>query len=331
MRSKLVLVANFLVGSGLLAYILYRYGGGAVGLLAKDISPGFVAAFVGSVTATLFCLTWRWRSLLSLLARSPSLLRMVLFRSAAQTLATLIPSGKLGGDPLRAWLVVRERVDAGSAIASVAVDRTLEVASTAPFSLVFAAILLQRGVPNITEAMVTVLVATVGLFVGIVIAVRRLRRGAGLVTALARNTKLNRFDFVQSRMHVLEDSESDVAKLADDSARIRAAFAKGIVANLLVIAEFFFLLVAFGLPSDPVAIVAAVFATGAAHMLPVPGGIGVLEGAQVWIFSVLGYPADVGLAVGLAARLRELFWMLPGLGYGLARWVSALRVRIRAS
>lgn len=300
-------------------------------LLAKDVSPGFVVAFVVSVATTLFCLSWRWRALLVPLARAPSLLRMTLYRSAAQTLATLIPSGKLGGDPLRVWLVVRDRVDAGSAIASVTVDRTLEVASTAPFSLAFAAVLLQRGVPNIVEVMVTVLVATVGLFVGIVIAVRRLRRGAGLVTALARNTKLDRFDFVHSRIHVLEDSESDVTKLISDSARIRVAFAKGILANGLVMAEFFFLLRAFGLPSDPVAIVAAVFATGAAHMLPVPGGVGVLEGAQVWIFTVLGYPADVGLAVGLAARIRELFWMLPGFGYGLAQWGSTLRARGQVS
>lgn len=300
-------------------------------LLAKDVSFGSLGAFLGLIGATLLCLSWRWRFLLSSLTPAPSLGVMTLYRSAAQTLGALIPSGKLGGDPLRVWLAVRDKVAAGSAIASVAVDRTLEIASTAPFSLIFAAILLQRGVPNVTEVMVTVMVATLGLLVGIVIAVRRLRRGAGLVTALAKNTKLDRFDFVQSQMHVLEDSERDMTRLTDVPARLRTAFAAGILANLLVIAEFAFLLVAFDLPSDPVAIVAAVFATGAAHLLPVPAGVGVLEGAQVWIFTMLGYPADVGLAVGLAARLRELFWMLPGLAYALVQWVRAVRARTETS
>ena len=64
--------------------------------------------------------------------------------------------------------------------------------------------------------------------------------------------------------------------------------------------------------------VAAIFATGAAHMLPIPAGIGVLEGANMWLFQMLGYPTEVGLAVGLAARLRELIWMLPGVAFLLA-------------
>lgn len=328
MKSKLLLGANFVIGAGVLAYILYRYGGSAFALLTEDFSFGFLVVFFGAALATLVCLSWRWRFLLEALTRAPGLAVMTLYRSAAHSLATLIPSGKLGGDPLRVWLAVRGNVAAGSAIASVAVDRTLEVASTAPFSLVFAAILLQQGVPRVTEVMITVGVATLGLLLGIAIAVRRLRRGTGLVTALAKNTKLDRLGFVNAQMQVLEDSERGATRLVDEPARLRTAFGVGIVANVLVIAEFAFLLAAFGLPSDPVAIVAAVFATGAAHMLPVPAGVGVLEGAQVWIFTMLGYPADVGLAVGLAARFRELLWMLPGLAYALVRWHRAVQSRV---
>ena len=54
-------------------------------------------------------------------------------------------------------------------------------------------------------------------------------------------------------------------------------------------------------------------------------GIGVLEGAQVWIFGMLGYPTEVGLAVGLAVRLRELLWMAPGVVFLM---VSGLRTSI---
>ena len=77
-------------------------------------------------------------------------------------------------------------------------------------------------------------------------------------------------------------------------------------------------------------VIAAIFATGAAHMFPVPAGIGVLEGGQVWLFGMLGYPADVGLAVGLAVRLRELLWMLPGVLYLGGRYVRSSLPRLRA-
>jgi hypothetical protein len=39
----------------------------------------------------------------------------------------------------------------------------------------------------------------------------------------------------------------------------------------------------------------------------------------MWLFQLLGYSSEVGLAVGLAARLRELIWMLPGVTYYLVR------------
>src|SRR4030095_13171013 len=52
-------------------------------------------------------------------------------------------------------------------------------------------------------------------------------------------------------------------------------------------------------------------------------------GAEMWIFSRLGYPPEVGLAVGLAVRLRELVWMLPGLLYLTARGLVAPLARLR--
>jgi len=157
--------------------------------------------------------------------------------------------------------------------------------------------------------------ATVALAFGVALALRRLNRGAGLVSALVRRFGADRWSIVDSSMNVIEDAEAATATLAGQRRRMLISFAIGLLANLLVIAEFALLLRAFGLPSDGIAIVAAIFATGASHMFPVPAGVGVLEGAQMWLFELLGYSAEVGLAVGLAVRLRELLWMAPGLIY----------------
>ena len=56
-----------------------------------------------------------------------------------------------------------------------------------------------------------------------------------------------------------------------------------------------------------------------------------LEGAQVWLFGLLGYSSDVGLAVGLAVRLRELAWLLPGLLYLLGNSLASSLARRRAA
>jgi len=330
-RAKLILIANLVLGGGLLWFVLHSYGGKALEILRADPSLPMLALFVAVVAATVVFFSWRWGYVMAGLCPPViGLLTLALYRSAAHTLAVVVPSGKLGGDPLRAWLAAHSGVAPGDAIASVAVDRTLEIGSAAPFSLLFATLLLQHGIPQLEQALITVVVATLGVAIGVGVAVHRLKRGAGLVTALARATRMDRLHFVDDQMDVLEASESAAAQLVDQPQRMFGAFMAGIGANLLVIAEFALLLTAFGLPCTPIAVVAAIFATGAAHMFPIPAGIGVLEGSQMWLFEMLGYPADVGLAVGLAVRFRELLWMLPGLLYLLGRSLNSSLGRLRA-
>jgi hypothetical protein len=123
-------------------------------------------------------------------------------------------------------------------------------------------------------------------------------------------------------MEVLGEAEDAARALVDRRADLARAFGVGIAVNLLVLAEYHLLLAAFGLPAGPLAVVAAIFATGAAHSLPVPAAVGTLEGAEMFLFGTLGHPPEVGLAVGLAVRLRELVWIAPGLAYLLVRGVA---------
>ncbi|MAI80413.1 MAG: hypothetical protein CL917_15800 [Deltaproteobacteria bacterium] len=318
MRTKLIFFGNLIFGFLLLSIILWLYGGPALLVLARDPSLALILAFAVALVASITSLSWRWGYLLAGLNESLSLHKLVAYRSGAHTLAILIPSGKLGGDPLRAWLAIRAGVSPPTSIASVAVDRTQEIGSTAPFSLIFAALLIQADVPHVERALITVGVGVLGLAAGVTLSLRRLRRGAGLISALIRSTRLNRINFIRSHSDIIETSETSLLRLSQQSQRMIIAFVMGLFANLVVILEFAFLLSAFDLPANTTAIAAALFATGAAHLLPIPASVGVLEGAQIWIFGMLGYPADIGLAVGLAARLRELLWMLPGVIYLIA-------------
>jgi uncharacterized membrane protein YbhN (UPF0104 family) len=101
--------------------------------------------------------------------------------------------------------------------------------------------------------------------------------------------------------------------------RLLAALAISAFADVLTVVQFALLLAAFGLPSSPVAVVAAIFAAGAGRLLPVPGGVGTVEAAQLWLFGMLGHAPEVGLAVGLATRLRDLVWAAPGFAFLLLR------------
>ena len=327
MRTAIVLGVNFVLGAAALVWVLWRFGGPALDLLAHGPHPALLIAFAGAFGLSLVTLAYRWQVLLAGIGLRPGLARLAAYRAAGQSLSAIIPSAKLGGEPLRVWLLAREHASGGSAIASVAIDRTLEIGSGAPFTFLFAALLLQLGHPALRGAFVSVTIGALALAFGIAITMRRLRRGEGLITAVARATGLDRLRFVRGQMDVVAAAEGDAARLIAQRGRLARAFAAGVAANLLVLVEYHLLLAAFGLPAGSLAVVAAVFATGAAHSLPIPAAVGALEGAQMWLFGILGYPAEVGLAVGLAVRLRELVWVLPGLlyltGRAVARWRHA--------
>ena len=319
-RPGVVLGVNLVVCAAGLAWVLSRFGGDALRLLTTQASVTTLLAFAAVVAAAFVAFARRWQLLLGGLDVRLGLGRLTGFRAAGQSLSSLIPSAKLGGEPLRVWLLTEDGVGAPAAVTSVIIDRTLEIASSTAFGVLFAGLLARRGVPALQGALVTVSLATFGIVVGIVVTVRRLRRGAGLVSAAVRATGLAETRAVAGRMGVIEDAEVLAARLVDERPRMMRALGYGLLANALVLLEYHLLLAAFGLPSSPLAVVAATFATGAAHSFPVPAGVGVLEGAQMWLFQVLGHPPEVGLAVGLAVRMRELVWVLPGLGVLLARF-----------
>jgi uncharacterized protein (TIRG00374 family) len=320
LRPAVVFGTNLVVGVGALVWVLYVYGRPALALLARAPQAATLLGFVACVAGGFACYALRWRILIG--AGAPGIATLAAIRAAGQSVSALVPSAKLGGEPVRALLATRAGVPAARAIATVAIDRTLEMGAAAPFACSYAAVLLLRGVPAVEGALVTVALAALALGIGVAVTVRRLRRGAGIVTALARTTGLDRLATVERQMGVLADAETEAAQLVATPARIARAFAVGVVANVVVLLEYRCLLATFGLPSDGLAVVAAIFATGASHSLPVPAAVGVLEGAQMWLFGMLGHPPATGLAVGLAVRLRELVWIVPGLVYLLARAVA---------
>ena len=310
---------NFALGVAGLVWVLGQFGRGAWSLLSRTPSPGLLAAFVVTVSVAIVAFTARWRVLLQTLGVAPGFARLCAFRAASQSLSAVLPGGRLGGEPLRAWYAVQSGVPAPAAITTVVVDRMLEMVTSLAFVVAFAIVLAARDVSGIGQTVAGALVGTVSLGIAIVVCLRRLRAG-GLLAPFVRSLGLTRPAFAQ-HADVVERAEDDARRLLDRPRRLATALTMGLVADLLTLVQYGCLLAAFGLPSTPLAVVAAVFASGAARTLPVPGAVGTVEAAEVWMFGMLGHPPEVGLAVGLATRLRDLAWAAPGLVFLLVRAV----------
>ena len=318
-RRHLFWAVNLALGLAGLVWVLRQFGRGAVSLLSGNPSPTLLAAFVLAVLVAIVAFAARWRILLDAFGVAPSFARLCAFRAASQSLSAILPGGRLGGEPLRAWYAVQSGVPVPAAITTVVVDRTLEMATGLAFVVTFALVLVQRDVPGIGQTVLGALVGTVSLTIAIAVSLRRLRAG-GLLAPFVRTLGATRPAIAQ-HSGMVELAEDAARRLLGRPRRVAAALALGFVADLLTLVQYACLLAAFGLPSTPLAVVAAVFASGAARTLPVPGAVGTVEAAQVWIFGILGHPPEVGLAVGLATRLRDVAWAAPGLLFLLVRAV----------
>lgn len=276
---------------------------------------------------SLLVFTWRWHGLLQRAGTPVGLWRLAWCRTGGASVAAVLPNGKLVAEPLRMLWTVREGASVPAALATVTIDRTLEIAASAPFAALYMVALLRAGVPEAGGLLATVVLGTIALGIGGRIALQRLRLGHGVVTAFARLVRLDRLAIVRDRLHALEEAEALTPALVTPRSRLIGSFTLGLLANLANFAEFQLLLWAFGLPSSMFAVMAAIAATELSRVTPVPAAVGALEGGQVWLFSMLGYAPDVGLAIGFVLRLRELLWLLPGGCYVVARgWRGAANV-----
>jgi len=316
-RQRLFWGVNLALGLVGLGWVLREFGRGALDVLSTRPSIVPLIAFVAAVLAAIAASALRWRVVLGAFPDPPGLRRLVAFRAASQTLASILPGGRVGGEPLRVWYAMQAGVPTPIAVTSVVVDRTLEMATGLPFVVAFALVLATRNVPGIEQAAIAAVVGMASLGVAAATGIRRLRRG-GLLAPFVESLGRWRPGLAQ-HAGVVAQAEDAARRLLDEPRRLAIALAIGVAADCLTLVQFACLLAAFGLPHAPIAVVAAVFASGAARMLPVPGAVGTVEAAEVWIFGVLGHPPEVGLAVGIATRLRDLVWAAPGLAYLLLR------------
>jgi putative membrane protein len=224
----------------------------------------------------------------------------------------LLPVASIGGDVVRARLLALWSVKTRDAVASVVVDKTVQVATLPLLGLIGIAALL-RVVPDAASLGAAfggvILLATV---LAVLVVVQR----AGLFGFLAsRAVRLGRRFNSEDLVGRAGDLDDAIRGLYSRPARIVASCGLRVLARLSLSGEVWLAARLLGHPITPVeAILLQSFGTVIrTAAFPVPAGLGVQEGSFVALGSLIGLPADVALATSLATRIREIVSGVPGL------------------
>jgi putative membrane protein len=292
----------------------------AIGLFVHegiaDILAAFLAGGVGLLWASLFhavpmTINGRaWQVLLSPRTR-PGLAYFLWLIWVREAVNGLLPVARIGGEVVSGRLMMLAGIKAAPAVASLVVDVTLSLASQFLFTLLGLGLLAGgNGALDLGFRLGLGLLATVPLVAILIVVQRR-----GLFEFLARIFNL----IFRERWHGLIAASSRIDRavkhLYRRRGRLFGCLGWQLVGWIAGAGEIWLALVYLGhpvSPADAVLLEALAQAVSSAAFM-VPGALGVQEGGFLVFGGILGLDPEIGLALALARRLRDVVVFVPAL------------------
>jgi glycosyltransferase 2 family protein len=301
----LAVVAGVVIVAGL----VWEIGPATLVVELRKLSWRLPLILLPQVVTNLFK-TEAWR--LAFPRRRPRFRLLFPVRLAGEAVNETTPTGTMGGDALKAYLLVRAGagVPIEEGLVSVVVAKSALVASLAAF--IACSVALAWGLGGTPAGMLSLL-ALLSLYMAL--------STAGFVWAQVKG--MFRMGGRALKWMGLGDRVAAGAERLDADLRWYYRERRGAAVGVVLLSvigwaagalETWLMLL---LLESPVSLMEAlVIEAGACGVRAVgfliPGSIGVLEGGIVGIFALMGLPSGTGLAFGVARRFREGVWILIG-------------------
>ena len=310
-----VLLASFALFGWLLSQVELASVAQSIGQLGWLGALAIVAVFAIGFQADVFSCHLIFRSI-ALSARWA--LRLWLVNMVGEALNIVAPFGSLGGEPFKALLLNRHyAVSYRDGTASLLLIQTINSLAQIPLVVVGVALMFHRGILSpALEAIVSVACVLLVVFMGLVLAALHLRWLSHLLGLLEKGRWGTRLSTVLQTLRAIEEQLAVFVRHHPTRFSVALSFAFG---NWLCGAIELFLI--FHFLGWPIAfadcwLIEAVVVLVRSSTFFVPGHIGVQDGAITLMCGLLTGSADVGFAVALIRRARELFWSFLGLVIG---------------
>ena len=280
--------------SALIKLLIFVTVAGLLGWAWRDVSPGEVVAAIGRWgwfqwllftvlnLFILFAMCWRWSFMLRQMGTPVGFAALIRYRMGANFLSYITPGPQFGGEPLQVHcLVTRHQVPLEGALASVVVDRMIELMGTLLFLSLCGFFVLPPLLEN-TTAMLTVMAVMTGVVLVIGVLIYALATGgAPLSRLIGRATRWIAWQKgVPNLVAFLQAGERQASGILTDRLFGWYAFG-GLLQWSGFLSELWMIYAFMGTPLSAYALLTVAVAARLAFLLPLPGGLGALEASQV--------------------------------------------------
>ncbi len=295
-----------------------------------QIAWGDLLLWIAVNLVILYLAVTRWQILTHTVQCPLPLTTLFRLRQAGSAVSFVTPGPQFGGEPLQLyWLHRSSGLAMHQAIAALGLERFMETATNFAVLLAGLALLLYSAMGPAgewLEAAVLLALALAALLIMAALAIRhpdwladRLQRFAGRWGTVVNPDRGNS-DGVDIHQETRPSAREGYLALIDLLRQAltthRATVGLAVLVSLLGWAALLFelavLLHALGLKPTVHDIVLIMVAMRLAMLLPVPGGLGTIEGSLVWSFGLLGLPLAAAGGLIALSRLRDAVMLLIG-------------------
>jgi hypothetical protein len=315
MWKKINLAVSLIVGIVIFIITLRYFGLESIKIIYENINPVYLLAYVLFTVLVFVFNSWRLQVILKAYRKKVPLLTLIRQNIAGFAMAYVTPSVKLGGEPLKAYMLKKEnniRLRIGSS--AVIIDKFVEIIGTVFVGIIGLVILffIPQIPSNLKIALgVIVIISSAVLYL---IYYRTIKR-KGIFTSLFRILriyKITRWKFIFKKMAAVELKMHKF--FTSNKKEFLISFLLYIAYFAINIIEFKFLFLSFGINVSVIEIILTIVVIGIVNFIPVPAALGFLEISQSGLFSLLKNSAGIGLAFSLIIRLRNIIFTVIGFG-----------------
>jgi len=293
----------------LTALIVWQGAGDILGLFMASGWPLLFVVLAWSPSVFLGTTAWRY---LFKAKEEPKYRDLFMALWMGRAINTLLPVASIGGEVVKARMLIQWGYDKSASSASVVVDKTIQVLALIIWGVIGVGLLVNYSVDLLLAKYALIGFAVLGGAVALFL----LAQQAGLFSRTTHTLhKITGMDFFDG----LKPGAGKIDQAVKDCYSRRSRFWASLLWRMAMLvlqsAEVWVAALVLG---HPITVMEAIFLKSLTSTISdiafvVPNAYGLQEGAYVVFGAFIGLPAELALAMSLATRLRELIFDLPGL------------------
>ena len=306
----------------ILAVMVWFVGVDQVVDAVKMANPLFIALAIATQVFTYYLYTLRWHILNRLADMDVGIKKLLPMVLVGLAINNITPSGRGGGEPIRAYLLSREKDEYHfeESFATVVADRALD---TFPFVVLAAITIGSMAVLfNLDMWLIVIMVLAVIAIVIILIMLIYMcinpsfgNRVEGWIIGLLRRFYKKNSAKLEKQVHdSIFGFQNTMVSLISNKKGLVSTLSLSFLIWFFEIFRVYLVFLAFGCNVSMIMIGQVFIVASLVGMIPLlPGGLGAVDGLMILFYSAAGVPPSTSTAVTVIERLIS-FWMATILG-----------------